>query len=160
LASTGPGLDLQIDYSLSVEEVYMRVALAHLRENDLDLFHYLGDIKKRYPLDRSGNTGKSLQIPLALPSWVPDYKYKLVEILLFLIHKETNFSSFTEFPNNQIYSFTSENAQSGILLTSQLGRASRLSYGGSVLDSERVFNAATNLPPKISFNSSEPRKLV
>jgi len=41
LGSTVSGLDVEINYSLSVEEVYKKVALAHLESGDLKILQYI-----------------------------------------------------------------------------------------------------------------------
>ncbi|PMD46856.1 HET-domain-containing protein [Hyaloscypha variabilis F] len=72
LASTGSGTDLDIDYKLSVEEVYTQLAIAHFKENDLEILHYVHSPKR--DRDYSQSTSAKEEDRLALPSWVPDWR--------------------------------------------------------------------------------------
>ncbi|KAN0105882.1 HET domain containing protein [Hyaloscypha variabilis] len=74
LVSTGPAKHLEINYSLSVEEVYTRLALAYFRENDLYILHFLGTRRDHSPPSSSENNEGPIQNVSVLPSWVPDWR--------------------------------------------------------------------------------------
>jgi hypothetical protein len=42
MVSTGPGLGLQIDYSISVEALFIQLALEYLKNEKLDILHFIG----------------------------------------------------------------------------------------------------------------------
>jgi hypothetical protein len=71
LVSTGPGLDLEIDYSISVETLFIRLALEYLKNGNLKILHYIrGCPKKILAIGISPSSGN---VPgPTLPSWVPD----------------------------------------------------------------------------------------
>jgi hypothetical protein len=76
LVNAGPGSNLSIDYNLSVETIFIRVALSYLEENSLNVLHFLGNkLRKSQPVFFSPaeeDFGKVLA--QTLPSWVPDCK--------------------------------------------------------------------------------------
>jgi hypothetical protein len=71
LVSKGPGLDLEIDYSISIETLFIRLALEYLKNGNLDILHYISSCSKKIPaIENSPSSGK---VPgPALPSWAPD----------------------------------------------------------------------------------------
>jgi hypothetical protein len=73
LVSKGPGLDLEIDYSISVETLFIRLALEYLKNGNLDILYYVSGCSKK--LSAIGISPSSGNVPEpTLPSWVPDCK--------------------------------------------------------------------------------------
>jgi hypothetical protein len=73
LVSKGPGLDLEIDYSISVETLFIRLALEFLKNGNLDILHYISSCSKK--ISAIGINPSSRNVPgPTLPSWVPDCK--------------------------------------------------------------------------------------
>ena len=71
LVSTGPGLDLEIDYSISVETLFIRLALEYLKNENLDILHHINGCSKK--ISAIGISPSSGNVPgPTLPSWVPD----------------------------------------------------------------------------------------
>ena len=71
LVSKGPGSDLEIDYSISVETLFIRLALEYLKNGNLGILHYISSCSKKIPA--IGISPSSGHVPEpTLPSWVPD----------------------------------------------------------------------------------------
>jgi hypothetical protein len=71
LVSTGPGLDLAIDYSISVETLFIRLALEYLKNGNLEILHFINGCAKK--ISAIGISPSSGNVPgPTLPSWVPD----------------------------------------------------------------------------------------
>jgi hypothetical protein len=71
LVSKGPGLDLEIDYSISVETLFIRLALEYLKNGNLEILHYISSCSKKIPAIGISPSSGNVQEP-TLPSWVPD----------------------------------------------------------------------------------------
>lgn len=71
LVSKGPGLNLEIDYSISVETLYVRLALEYLKNGNLDILHYTSGYSKKTPAIVISPSSGYVPWPI-LPSWVPD----------------------------------------------------------------------------------------
>jgi hypothetical protein len=71
LVSKGPGLDLEIDYSISVETLFIRLALEYLKNGNLDILHHINGHSKKIPTIGISPSSDDVLAP-TLPSWVPD----------------------------------------------------------------------------------------
>ena len=75
LLDEGTGSYLEIDYELTVEEVYTRLALIYLRQNNIKILEYVDGLLSGS--QSTNNSAKEQPQGLArsmLPSWAPDCK--------------------------------------------------------------------------------------
>jgi hypothetical protein len=75
LLDEGTGSFLEIDYELTVEEVYTRFALIYLRQNKIEILKYVGGVLSgSQSTNSSRNEGPQDLARSILPSWAPDCK--------------------------------------------------------------------------------------
>ncbi|KAH8762980.1 heterokaryon incompatibility protein-domain-containing protein [Hyaloscypha finlandica] len=79
LVSTGPGHDLEIDYSISVELLFYRLALEYLKNGNLEVLHYISGYSKKIPAIGISPSSENVPGP-TLPSWVPDWRHERNEM--------------------------------------------------------------------------------
>jgi hypothetical protein len=82
LLPEGTGLFLEIDYELTAEEVYTRLALSYLRQNEIRILDDVGGVWSGIQsTNGSANEGPQSLARSMLPSWAPDCKSIRISIL-------------------------------------------------------------------------------
>ncbi|KAE8451449.1 hypothetical protein EG329_004078 [Mollisiaceae sp. DMI_Dod_QoI] len=79
--------DLEVDYSLSVEDVYTRLAVSYLGKGRLEILYYIGDTVKYNSQVNFESPKESIEkLPRPkLPSWVPNWR----SVSLFDVNVDT-----------------------------------------------------------------------
>jgi hypothetical protein len=76
---------IEIDYDLSVEEVYTRLALIYLRQNNMEILDHVGGIHSESQSTNSSAKEEPQGLERSiLPSWAPDCKSSEISILISL----------------------------------------------------------------------------
>ncbi|KAH8750940.1 heterokaryon incompatibility protein-domain-containing protein [Hyaloscypha sp. PMI_1271] len=168
LVSKGPGLDLEIDYSINVETLFIRLALEYLKNGNLEVLHHIRGYSKKIPTIGTSPSSDNVLGP-TLPSWVPDWRNEprgrsLLDITLPFL-AATKLSPKVYFENSNTYSVgfdgvCADMVEISISLTEEIPLDSTL-WAQRAVESVQLFrNAFSSRTTTNSYPTGEDPKLA